>query len=360
MVNELRKQIGQIFMVGLSGNALQQEELTLLHDFPVGGFILFKHNCSSPEQIRALCDSLWEVAPDPPPFIAIDQEGGTAHRLPEPFTHFPFAARVGERGDSSLAYRAGHATATELSLVGINLNFAPVLDVNSNPNSPVIGNRSFGADPRQVIAFSERWTLGTRAAGIISCGKHFPGHGDTDKDSHLHLPCVDRKLEELRAVELPPFVHACQRHIESLMTAHVLYRALDDEFPATLSAKIVTGMLREALGYDGVVFSDALEMKAISDHYGDREASALCIQAGVDVLLYSHPMPTVTRVFEFLYNLAENDPMIRDRVEYSYRRILKLKRRYLKAFSGVPENEIVGRLSQLNHKRIVEQIYGSL
>lgn len=360
MVNELRKQIGQIFMVGLSGNALQQEELTLLHDFPVGGFILFKHNCSSPEQIRALCDSLWEVAPDPPPFIAIDQEGGTAHRLPEPFTHFPFAARVGERGDSSLAYRAGHATATELSLVGINLNFAPVLDVNSNPNSPVIGNRSFGADPRQVIAFSERWILGTRAAGIISCGKHFPGHGDTDKDSHLHLPCVDRKLEELRAVELPPFVHACQRHIESLMTAHVLYRALDDEFPATLSAKIVTGMLREALGYDGVVFSDALEMKAISDHYGDREASALCIQAGVDVLLYSHPMPTVTRVFEFLYNLAENDPMIRDRVEYSYRRILKLKRRYLKFFSGVPESEIVGRLSRLNHKRIVEQIYGSL
>jgi len=356
MVNELRKQIGQIFMVGLSGNALQQEELTLLHDFPVGGFILFKHNCSSPEQIRALCDSLWEVAPDPPPFIAIDQEGGTAHRLPEPFTHFPFAARVGERGDSSLAYRAGHATATELSLVGINLNFAPVLDVNSNPNSPVIGNRSFGADPRQVIAFSERWILGTRAAGIISCGKHFPGHGDTDKDSHLYLPCVDRKLEELRAVELPPFVHACQRHIESLMTAHVLYRALDDEFPATLSAKIVTGMLREALGYDGVVFSDALEMKAISDHYGDREASALCIQAGVDVLLYSHPMPTVTRVFEFLYNLAENDPMIRDRVEYSYRRILKLKRRYLKSFSGVPESEIVGRLSRLNHKRIVEQI----
>ena len=359
-MNELRKQIGQIFMVGLSGNALQQEELTLLHDFPVGGFILFKHNCSSPEQIRALCDSLWEVAPDPPPFIAIDQEGGTAHRLPEPFTHFPFAARVGERGDSSLAYRAGHATATELSLVGINLNFAPVLDVNSNPNSPVIGNRSFGADPRQVIAFSERWILGTRAAGIISCGKHFPGHGDTDKDSHLHLPCVDRKLEELRAVELSPFVHACQRHIESLMTAHVLYRALDDEFPATLSAKIVTGMLREALGYDGVVFSDALEMKAISDHYGDREASALCIQAGVDVLLYSHPMPTVTRVFEFLYNLAENDPMIRDRVEYSYRRILKLKRRYLKSFSGVPESEIVGRLSRLNHKRIVEQIYGSL
>jgi len=360
MVNELRKQIGQMFMVGLADNALQEEEVGLLRDFPVGGFILFKHNCSSPGQIRALCESLWKIARDPPPFIAIDQEGGTAHRLPEPFTHFPFATRVGERGDPSLAYRAGHATATELSLAGINLNFAPVLDVNSNPNNPVIGDRSFGADPQQVIAFSERWIQGTRDAGIISCGKHFPGHGDTDTDSHLHLPCVDRKLEELRAVELPPFVHACQLQIESLMTAHVLYPSLDDEFPATLSAKIMTSVLREGLGYDGVVFSDALEMKAISGHYGDREASALCIQAGVDVLLYSHLLPSVIPVFEFLYDLAENDPLIRERVEYSYQRILKLKRRYLKSFSAVPEKEIVGRLSQLNHMCIVEQIHGNL
>lgn len=359
-MNELRKQIGQMFMVGLASDALKEEELALLRDFPVGGFILFKHNCLSPGQIRALCESVWKIAQDPSPFIAIDQEGGTTHRLPEPFTHFPFAARVGERGDPSLAYRAGHATAKELSLVGINLNFAPVLDVSSNPNNPVIGDRSFGADPQQVIAFSERWIQGTRDGGIISCGKHFPGHGDTDTDSHLHLPCVDRKLEELRAVELPPFVHACQLQIESLMTAHVLYPALDEESPATLSARIMTSMLREALAYDGVVFSDALEMRAISDQYGDREAGALCVQAGVDVLLYSHPLPSVIPVFEFLYNLAESDPMIRDRVKNSYRRILKLKRRYLKSFSGIPENDIVGRLARLNHKRIVEQIHGSL
>ena len=349
-----------MFVVGLAGSALQQEELALLRDFPVGGFILFKNNCSSPGQIRALCDSLWKIAPDPPPFIAIDQEGGTAHRLPEPFTHFPFAARMGESGDPNLAYRAGHATATELVLVGINLNFAPVLDVNSNPNNPVIGDRSFGAQSKQVIAFSERWIQGTRDAGIISCGKHFPGHGDTDKDSHFLLPRVDRELEDLRAVELPPFVHACELGIESLMTAHVVYGALDNEFPATLSTKIVTNMLRDALGYDGVVFSDALEMKAISDNYGDRETSALCVQAGVDVLLYSRPMPSVITVFEFLHNLAAREPMIRDRVEYSYRRILQLKRRYLKSFSGAPENEIVTRLSRLNHKRIAEQIHGSL
>jgi len=277
-----------MFVVGLSTDRLKEDELEFLRDFPVGGFILFKHNCLSPGQIRALCGSLWKIFPDPPPFIAIDQEGGTAHRLPPPFTHFPFAACIGERGDPSLAYQAGHATAVELGLAGINVNFAPVLDVNSNPKNPVIGNRSFSADPHQVIAFSERWIQGTRDAGIISCGKHFPGHGDTDRDSHLHLPCVDRNLDEFYAVEFPPFVHACQDQIESLMTAHVLYRALDNDFPATLSTKIVTGLLRQKLDYGGVVFSDALEMKAISDNYGDREASALCIQAGVDVLLYGH------------------------------------------------------------------------
>ena len=359
-MDELKNKIGQLFVVGLAGTMLTQEERVLLRDFPAGGFILFKHNCASPGQIRALCDSLWKMAHDPPPFIAIDQEGGTAHRLPEPFTHFPFAARIGETGDPNVAYQAGRATAIELGLVGINLNFAPVLDVNSNPHNPVIGDRSFGAAPEQVVAFGEPWIQGTRDAGIIPCGKHFPGHGDTDKDSHFHLPRVDRKLEELRAVELSPFVHACALQIESLMTAHVVYRALDLEFPATLSGKIVTGWLRERLGYDGVVFSDAMEMKAISGHYGEKEAGALCIQAGVDVLLYGQAPPRVTQVFEFLYHLAENNPMIRHRVESSYQRILRLKRRYLKAFSGVPENEIVSRLSRLNHKRIAEQIHGSL
>jgi beta-N-acetylhexosaminidase len=359
-VDELRKKVGQMFMVGLAGNALKKEELAILRDCPFGGFVLFKHNCSSAEQIRALCDSLWNTARDLPPFIAIDQEGGNAHRLPKPFTHFPSAARIGESGDPTLAYRAGRAAAAELALVGINLNFAPVLDVNSNPNNPVIGDRSFAADPRQVIEFSQPWIQGTRDAGIIPCGKHFPGHGDTDKDSHIDLPSVDKSLDQLRAVELPPFAQACCNRIESLMTAHVLYRALDGEFPATLSVAIVTNLLREELRYDGLVFSDALEMKAISDNYGDNEAGALCIRAGVDVLLRCQQMPSVADAFEFLCNVAEKDPTIRDRVENSYRRIATLKRRYLKSFNAAPKNEVVEGLSRLDHKRIVEQIYGSL
>jgi beta-N-acetylhexosaminidase len=359
-VTELRKKIGQMFMVGLAGGVLKREELAILRDCPFGGFILFKHNCLTPQQIRALCQSLWKCAGAPPPFIAIDQEGGRAHRLPEPFTRFPSAAQIGERDDPVLAYRAGRAAAAELALIGINLNFAPVLDVASNPDNPVIGERSFASDPQQVIKLSAPWTQGTRDAGIIPCGKHFPGHGDTDRDSHLHLPSVDKDLKGLHAVELPPFVQACRSQIETLMTAHVLYPALDTQFPATLSAKIVTDLLRGELGYDGVVFSDAMEMKAISDNYGHNEASRLCIRAGVDVLLYSHPMPAVTGAFEFLCNEAEKDRAIRDRVETSYRRILKLKRRYLTSFTGVPEDQLTERLSRSDHKRIADEIHGSL
>ena len=360
MVSDLRKTIGQLFMVGLAGEALTEEELSILRDYPFGGFILFSHNCGTPQQIRELCLSLWQTTEDVPPFIAMDQEGGRVHRLPKPFTHFPSAARLGEKGDPLLAYQSGRAAALELALVGINLNFAPVLDVNSNPRNPIIGDRSFAADPQQVIKLSESWIEGTRDAGIIPCGKHFPGHGDTDKDSHLDLPRVDRALDELRAVELPPFVRACQNQIESLMTAHVLYRALDADLPATLSATIVAGLLRKQLGYDGVVFSDDLEMKAVSDNYGAEDTVALCVGAGVDVLLYGHDLPRAVRAFEFLCNKAEKDAAVRGHVENSYRRILKLKQRTLKSFTGSPEAQLVEALTKLDHKRILDQIHGNL
>src|ERR1043166_1407410 len=345
-----------MFVVGLAGTALTQEEQAILKGFPVGGFVLFKNNCTSPEQIRALCGSLWKTATELPPFIAIDHEGGEAHRLPKPFTHFPYAERIAATGDPGLAYQAGRASAAELALAGINVNFAPVLDVNSNPRNPVIGKRSFGSDPTRVVTFSQQWIQGTRDAGIIPCGKHFPRHGDTAKDSHVDLPCVDRNLPGLRAIELPPFIEACRSQIDSLMTAHVVYRALDREFPATLSSKIITSLLREELGYDGVVFSDALEMKAISDNYGDKEAGTLAVRAGADVLLCCQIVSKVLPMFESLCNAADKNPAIRERIEMSYRRISLLKRRRLSRFNGLEEKEISKVLAGWNHQKIVDQI----
>jgi len=347
-------------MIGVQGEALSRDERLIIEQCGFGGFILFAHNCREPKQILSLCRELWETGTEFPPFIAIDQEGGRVHRLPPPFTHVPPAAALGRTGSVELAYKVGLATARELSTAGINLNFAPVLDVHLNPSNLVIGDRSLSADPNEVIRLGWEIVRGLSEGGIIPCGKHFPGHGDTDKDSHLVLPIVEKSLAELKVVELPPFVHACRQGIETLMTAHVLYRALDPEFPATLSERIVTGLLRQDLGYDGVVFSDDMEMKAIGASYGDEEAAGLAVRAGIEVLLFCHELPQAMRVHEFLCTEAERDPAVRARVEESYRRITQLKNRRLRAFTGGDETEIAKRLALLDHQRIVGEIQGSL
>ena len=360
MMPALREKIAQMFVVGVGGQELTAEERMMMEHYSFGGFILFGHNCCEPAQILSLTRALWNTSKSLPAFIAIDQEGGRVHRLPRRFTHFPPAARLGETGDAKFAYQAARATAEELTAVGINLDFAPVLDVNSNPNNPIIGDRSFASDPQKVSRFGAQWIRGLHAGGMIPCGKHFPGHGDTDKDSHLDLPVVDRCLDELRKVELPPFVNACRNGIESLMTAHVIYRALDPELPATLSHNIVTGLLREELNYHGVVFSDDLEMKAISQHYGTEDVVRLCVRAGIDVMLFCHELPRAIRAFDFLCSEVDKDATVRSRVENSYNRITRLKRDFLKGFTGVPADQLEQRLGLWNHQRIVDEIQGNL
>jgi beta-N-acetylhexosaminidase len=359
-VQWLRQKLGQMLMVGCHGETLTPDEELVFEEYAFGGFILFRQNCRSPEQISDLCRSLWNTAAEEPPFLAIDQEGGRVHRLPEPFTHFPSAAIIGQSGNPEVAYQCGRATAAELTIAGLNLDFAPVLDVNSNPANPIIGDRAFGRTPKQVIEMSSAWMRGLRDGGIIPCGKHFPGHGDTERDSHLELPVVEKSLDQLRTIELPSFVNACRAGIEALMTAHVRFSALDRELPATLSEAVVTGMLRHQFGYDGVIFSDDLEMKAISANFPAAEAAELALRAGVDVLLFCDELNKAIDVFESLCALAENDPELRARIETSFRRITGLKRRILTAFTGLSGGESLARLEAMNHQRIVDRIYGSL
>lgn len=349
----LREKIGQMFLVGCQGENLTSSEQLIIAEYCFGGFILFKRNCTEPAQLASLCRSLWDSAADTPPFLAIDQEGGRVHRLPAPFTHFPAAAAIGAKRDVDLARRLGKGVADELALIGINLNFAPVLDVNSNPANPLIGDRAFGSNPEQVIEAASAWLQGLRAGGIIPCGKHFPGHGDTDKDSHLELPVMHKPLGQLQMTELPPFTHASKHQLECLMTAHVLYPALDPLFPATLSEPIVTDLLRHQLGFDGVVFSDDMEMKAIGGRFVIEETTMRAVQAGVDIMLYCHDIEKAITAFELLLNEAQRDPFVRARVEASHRRIGELKRRYLKHFTGVSEDEISMRLAALDNRQLV-------
>jgi len=355
-MDALRQRIGQLFLVGCQGETLSNHERLLIEEYQFAGLILFKKNCGEPRRLVSLCRAIWEAFDALPPFIAIDQEGGRVHRLPAPFSRFPAAARVGARNDADLACRLGRAAAAELSLAGINLNFAPVLDVRSHPSSSISGDRAFASAPERVIAIAGAWAKGLRDGGIIPCGKHFPGHGDADKDSHFELPIVRKSIEELQASELAPFADACRNRIESLMTAHVAYPALDPKLPATLSAAIITGLLRHQWGYDGVVFSDDLAMRSISDHYSGEEAAALAVRAGVDVLLFCHEIDKAAAAFEFLCAEAERNPALRARIEVSHRRVTELKRRYLKRFTGVAENDIIARLAELNHRKLLNEL----
>jgi beta-N-acetylhexosaminidase len=352
----LEEAVGRMFMIGLRGTELSEGERSLLRDYPFGGFILFDHNLKEPKQILALCRSLREIGGELPRFIAIDQEGGRVHRLPLPFTHFPPAAALGRAGDADLAYRTGLAMARELAAVGVNLNFAPVLDVHSNRANPVIGDRALSSDPNEVARLGMAIVRGLREGGVIPCAKHFPGHGDTAQDSHLELPVVRKEAGELKSVELLPFVQACRDGVEAIMTAHVLYPALDPDYPATLSRRIVTGLLRQELGYDGVVFSDDLEMKAISENYPLEEAVVLCVNAGVDVLMFAHRTELPIQAYEYLCQQAEKNTRIRTRIAESNQRIKKLKLRYLKSFRGMGQDVLTKHIGTTSHRKLAEKI----
>ena len=359
-MTELQTKIAQMLIVGIGDYVLTRTEWEICRDHGFGGFVLFSRNCCDPMQIHSLSRSLASTAEKYPPFIAVDEEGGSVHRLPAPLTHFPAAALIGQTRNPDLAIKVGRACALELALLGINLNFAPVLDVHSNPRNPIIGERSFGSTAEQVIDMALAWGEGLRSGGVIPCGKHFPGHGATDKDSHLELPVVAKSLTELNALELAPFLHACQNGIEALMTAHVVFAAVDERLPATLSSQMITGLLRQQLGYEGVVFSDDMEMKAISANFGTEEAALLSVRAGVDVLLYCHDLSKATAVFEFLCHEAQRDKRLRARVDQSFARISKLKMRCLRKQRRLPHNDLVERLSAFEHKKLISEIHGSL
>ena len=276
--------------VGFEGKSLPAALSRRLACGQVGGVVLFTRNIDSPSQVRGLCREIRSAAGrgNPLPLIAVDQEGGRVARFKDPpFTGFPparacslFCCRC-----EAMAEGVGAATAAELRSVGIDVNFAPVLDVDSNPDNPVIGDRAFSGDPHTVATLGIAFARGSLSRGILPVGKHFPGHGDTSADSHEALPVVRAGRPTLLRRELLPFRRAARAGIPALMTAHVMYTALDRALPATLSRKILHGLLRERFRFRGAILSDALEMKAITDRYGIGEASVLAITAGCDVVL---------------------------------------------------------------------------
>ncbi|MEW6723308.1 MAG: glycoside hydrolase family 3 protein [Bacillota bacterium] len=327
-----RERVAQLFMLGFPGPEADLSLLDLIHQQGLGGVIFFARNATSPGQLRALSEHLQDanrLGPELPLLIAIDQEGGLVARLNEDngFITPPGAMLLGAANNPVLTHRSGAYTAAQLRQAGVNVNLAPVLDVNNNPQNPVIGVRSFGQVPEFVAQHGVAYLRGLQGGGVVAVGKHFPGHGDTSVDSHLALPRINHPLSRLESVELLPFRRAIGAGLMGVMTAHVTFPALAaDGRPATLSPAVLTGLLRERMGFDGLILTDCMEMKAISDNYGPGEAAVMAIEAGADLVLISHTWERQLAAIEAVVQAVEEGRLSEARIEASLARVYRAKR----------------------------------
>src|SRR5512145_3371825 len=287
MTLSLDRDAAALLCVGFHGTTPSVEVLELVRR-GVSGVILFSRNVESAQQVAELTSALKRAA-GRPLLVAIDQEGGRVARLraAQGFTELPPMRAIGAAGDDRVAFGVGALLGRELRAVGIDQDYAPVVDVDTNPANPVIGDRSFSREPGVVARLGAALALGLQAEGVAACAKHFPGHGDTSQDSHVDLPRLPHGLDRLRRVELPPFRAVSQAGVAAVMTAHVVFEALDPALPATLSAPVLR-LLREEIGFEGCCVSDDLEMKAVAEHFPLEQVAPGCLLAGVDALLVCH------------------------------------------------------------------------
>lgn len=326
---DLSEAVGQMLVVGFNGagETPPAEIRRALAAGDIGGVILFARNIDSLEQVVAMNRALHEAGAEAPltPFVAVDQEGGPVMRLRDGMTPIPPMREVGASRDPKRVARVSEVIATEIQALGFNLNFAPVLDVDSNPDNPIIAERAFGSDPEWVGRAGGAFLYGHNMAGVVPCGKHFPGHGDTHTDSHLELPVLQHDRERLEQIELPPFRQAIGADIPMVMTAHLLLPLLDAARPATFSPAVLDDLLRRELGYEGVVVSDDLEMKAVAERYGIEEMIDLGLQTSLDIFLVCESAGMWKAARARLLEAGRADVEVRRRIMASAERVARLK-----------------------------------
>lgn len=350
---ELERVAAGLFVVGFPGVEADDEVKRLIDD-GVAGVILFKRNVGTAEQTLALVQALKAHA-GRLLLAAVDQEGGRVARLRgAPFTALPPMRELGRTRDAALLERVGRLLAFETRACGFDWDFAPVLDVDTNPANPVIGDRSLHRDAAEVARLGVALARGLEAGGVASCGKHFPGHGDTSKDSHLDLPSLPHGFERLDAVELVPFAAYAQAHLASIMTAHVVFEALDAAVPATMSRKVMTGLLRERLGFKGVIVSDDLEMKAVADHFPIERAVVEGLDAGVDCFLVCHHADVQRRAIAAVVKAVRSGRLAEAQVRAAQERVARMTRQFARG-AGFQ----APALGSAEHQRLAEGLEAS-
>ena len=359
----LRRRIGQLLIGSFAGSDVPVEMRSLAREFDLGGITIFRRlgNIESPEQVAGLAFDIRSLGRELPAWVGIDQEGGRVARLRSPFTEWPPMAVLGRSDKPELAKKFARALAAELAAVGISLDYAPVLDIHTNPKNPVIGDRALGETPDVVSRLGRIIIEELQRAGVAACGKHFPGHGDTASDSHVELPIVEHPPDRLRAVEFVPFKEAIAAGVAFIMTAHVRVTTIDDERPATLSPKIVQKILREELGFAGVIVSDDLQMNAITNSYTLGDAAVAAIAAGCDTLLVCGvgavaDIELQVQVLEALVHAVEDQRLTIGQIERALARNRAAQERFQREWRPPTGPQLRRIIGSEEHRAISEQM----
>lgn len=336
-------EIGQLIMTGISGTQLTDDERAFLESENIGGVLLFSHNYDSPAQLAELVNNIQQTRNEYPLFIAVDNEGGRVFRFKSGFTQFPPMFDVGLTDSPKLCFHIAKIMADELSACGVNFNLSPVCDIWTNEKNKVIGDRAFGKDEETVSKFVSSIIRGLQTHGILSCAKHFPGHGCTKKDSHYDLPIVKRTREELEEVEFKPFIKAIKSRVECVMMAHLIVDAIDSELPTSLSPAAYK-ILRDEFKHTKLIITDDMEMKAITDNYGVGEAAVMAVTAGADIVEY-RSMENAKIALEALKEAKRTKVIKNDRLKESFDRITAAKKEYLSEYNPIYIPEITKKIN---------------
>ena len=324
----LDEKIGQMIITGFNGSEYNDDMDRLINEYKVGGVILFARNIEDSNQMIDLTRALQENNNNLPLFISIDEEGGRVSRLPDDVEKFPSAFTIGLINDQQTAYENGKEIGYTLKRLGINLDYAPVLDIYSNENNTVIGDRAFSTEESIVSTMGIATMEGIEDADIIPVVKHFPGHGDTEVDSHYGLPIVYKTLEELRNFEFIPFVKAIESGCDVIMVSHIILNEVDSINPASLSKIVISDLLRKDLGFDKVVITDDMSMGAITSIMSIEEACIKSIEAGCDILLLGNAYEEIEQVINSIKLKLYNGEISEEQINKSVKRILELKKKY--------------------------------
>lgn len=351
----IEEKIGQLIIVGKEGLEINEDDIYQMEVNKVGGFIFFSRNIDNESQVLNMLNGLKEnnSSNKIPLFLSIDEEGGRVSRLSKIYKKLPTPKKLGEVNNKELSIEYGKILGLSLKELGFNLDFAPVLDINSNPKNPVIGDRSFGNTAHKVVNNGLSVMEGIHSQGIISSVKHFPGHGDTSVDSHLDLPRIDKSLDELESLELVPFREAINKNADMIMVAHILFPQLDEEFPASMSDKIINGLLRSKLNYNGVIVSDDMTMGAITQNYSIEEGVVKFLKGGGDIALVCHGKDNPSIVIDAIKKGIDEGEISIDEIDRKLYRILSLKDKYnLKddKIENIGINNVIKKIDELYEK----------